>query len=485
MPNYKPSGVTVTVLDNPRIINLGAADRIPAVVGLGPTTRVVVDEAVERGTGAIDSLAAYPGAGVVATQFANTSGVTAGSLDAVAVSDNGALYDTASASVSDAGQVTWPQGDAEDNVPATGSVYYATYSYSVPGTQFDPYTVSDKEVIKARYGAESNTGGILTVAGAIVLENGSPAVMLVQASGSVYTEAAYKAAIDKLRTKSNVEQIVVVFPSGSVTRAQQETLLTYAYTHVTNMNNNGRERGLISGSPSALFASDGFDTIGDSETTGTYVYRATTLDNRNMTYVVPSSLTRVNESGQTMELDGNFAAAAVAGVQAAQSLRSTPITGFIVTGITIQDEKWNDFDMRQLAAGGCLVLDSRDGTVTIYDAITTDGTSADTEELSVVAIKRLVQRSVRDGLKNTYTNRGKVITPTTPSDVEATTAAILQTLINSGEIFAFGEEDDPTTGELKISAKQNTAEPRQVDVTFSYKPLYPLKFISVTVSVFV
>jgi len=118
------------------------------------------------------------------------------------------------------------------------------------------------------------TTGLLTTAGSINLEHGAPSVMLVQASGSTYNVDNYKTAIDKLQKKGGIEQVVVVFPSGSVTRAQQETLLTYAFSHVQAMNQNKRERGLISGSPSTSFASDGIDTIGDASTTGTYVYRS-------------------------------------------------------------------------------------------------------------------------------------------------------------------------------------------------------------------
>jgi hypothetical protein len=481
--SYKPAGTTVTVLDNPRIINLGEATRIPAIVALGPVTRVVVDEAVQRGQGATDNLSMYPGSGLSVGQITNTTGVTAGQLTYVQISANGALYSSpASASI---GTLTWPQGVLGPNFPATGSVYYVSYQYTVPSTQYDPYTASDKNLIKARYGAESNSTGLLTIGGSIVLENGSPAVMLVQASGSAYIEANYKTAIDKLQKKDNIEQLVILFPSGSVTRAQQETLLTYAMSHVLTMSNNGKERGLMCGSPSATFVADGFDTIGDNSTVGTYVYRANALNNRNVVYVVPSYCTRPDANGNTMVLDGNYAAAAVAGVQAAQSNRSTPIGGFVVTGITLLDEKWNDFEMNQLGAADCLVLDSHSGVATIRDAITTDGTSADTQEISVVAVQRLVKRTVRTGLNNTYVGKGVVITNTTTSHIEGTTAAILQTLTTAGEIAGYGTVDNPTTGEVKISAKQNAQEPRQVDVTFSYRPAYPLKFLQVTVSVFV
>ena len=309
--------------------------------------------------------------------------------------------------------------------------------------------------------------------------------MLSQASGSVYSETAYKTAIDNIEKQNYIEQIVVVFPSGSVTRAQQETLLVYAFSHVGKMNMNRKERGIIQGSPSENYASDGFDLIGDSATPATYCYRATVLRSEDSVYVVPSECSRVDESGNTMILDGNFLSAAVAGKHVAQRKRSTPITGMAVTGITITNEKWTDFEMNFLASNGCLVLAGKSSVATIRDAITTDPTSADTQEISVISQKRLVKRSLRNGLENTYTGKGKVILPTTPNDVIATTEAILKTLERQGEIFGYGAVDDPTTGETKISAKQDPNEPRRIEVTCSIKYLYPLKWISVTVSTYV
>jgi hypothetical protein len=186
-----------------------------------------------------------------------------------------------------------------------------------------------------------------------------------------------------------------------------------------------------------------------------------------------------------MLLDGNFAAAAIAGKQCSQRLRSTPITGMAITGVTMDDEKWNDSEMNFLASSGCLVLQSKSGIIKIRDAITTDPANADTQEMSVISQERLVKRSLRNGLENTYKGKGKVILPTTPNDVIATTEAILRTLVKEGEIYGYGTIDDPVTGETKISAKQNSTEPRAIDVTCSVKYLYPLKWIRVTVSTYV
>ena len=482
---YQPPGTTVNVNINPRIINLGDTTRITAIVAMGPSSVGITDEAVIRGTGSIDYLSVYSGAGVSVSRITDQPGLVPGLLNYVPISSAGGLYNLSSASVNSAGSLSWPTHSVDPNVPVIGSTYYVTYSASIPSSQLLPSTYSDKQPITAAYGPEGNTTGMLTIGGSISLENGAPGVTLVQASGSSYNMQAYQNAIDLLQTKTNIEQLIVLFPSGSVTMAQQQALMVYAYSHVLKMSQNNHERGLLLGSPSPYYASDGQDTIGDPTTLNTYAGIAATLKNQNVGYVVPSRVWRYDPNGNYMELDGNFAAAAVGAVQVAQPLICTPITGFSVVGIQIQDEKWNDFQANTLSSYNCLVLQSVNGFVTIKDAITTDPTSADTQELSVVAQQRLVKRSIRNGLNSTYINKGFVILPDTPSDVASTVNAILDGLVTQGEIYAFGQNNNPLTGETATSAVQDPTEPRRILVTCSVKYLYPLKWILVSVNTYI
>jgi hypothetical protein len=186
-----------------------------------------------------------------------------------------------------------------------------------------------------------------------------------------------------------------------------------------------------------------------------------------------------------MKLDGNYIAAALAGLRSAQPKRSTPVHGFVLTGFSIEDEKWNDMEMNRLGAASCCVIQSKSGIVTVRDDITTDPTSADTQEPSVVDVQRLVKETLRKGLNDVFSNKGKVINSTTVNDVVAVTTSLLQSLVRAQEISAYGKIDNPLTGETKVSAKQNAQEPRQIDVSCSYKPLYPLKWINVTVNVYI
>jgi hypothetical protein len=482
MGNPLPN-VSTTVKNNPNIISNQTGLRLPAFVGLGPTSILYVAEAVVRGSGSVDNLSVYPSSGSSLVQVASISGVTVGAPNAVLTSQGGQLYQIASASVSGAGQITWNTGSVID-IPAQGVVYYVTYNSNVPVSQYSLQTTSTKQQLQALYGNENNQTGILTIAGSLALENGSPQVITVQASGSSFNVSAYQAAITQLQKLNNIEQIVCVFPSGSVTAAQQQQVLTFAFSQTQYMNNIGKDTGLMSGSPSALYASDGFDTIGFASQPGTYLYRSAALQSADSLYVVPSTIQRYDQSGNLIQIDGNFGAAAIAGLQAAQPLRSTPLDGFVVTGLVIEDNKWLPAEEQQLSDGNCTILVSNAGVVTILQYITGDSTSADTQEPSVRAVERLVKRTLNTGLFNAYMNKGLTIQPETILDVIATTNALLQGLVTGKEIVAYGKSNNPITGEVATSAIQDATNPLQINVTASYQPAYPLKFISVTVNVF-
>lgn len=506
MSLYSPPKVDVNVVPNPRIINIAGEARLPAIVGVGPTVRYVTDEAVQRGVTNIDTLSVFPASNVVITKVAKRSGLNyvsgSSSNDPDAfVGEFGSLYLPSGSVVNSQiidgyislgnGKISWgqdPLSVSKGFVPSTGSVYYVSYTYNVTSEQFEPKVFSDKQSLINTYGEEGNTTGSLTTAASIVLENGSPAVIVCQVSGSLsnYSVSSYRDAIDKLRKKSAVEEIIAIFPSGSLpTSSFRDDVHSYLFQHVQLMNSVGRWRGMYYGVPSPKYNPNGFDLIGDATISNSYIGKATTYSDSDVILVAPSIVWRTNSKNERIELDGSYAACAVAGVHAAQTLRSTPITGFAVTGINIEEDKWDMFQMNTLGAGGVLVLQNVAGLITIRDAITTDSTSADTQEINVVSQRRLVQRTLSQKLFETYTNKGKTINPQTVRDVEATTRSILNSLRQSGEIFGYGTKDDPNTGETKITAIQDSNEPRRINVTCSVKFLYPMKFISVTVSTFV
>jgi len=459
---YRPPSVRVESVPNYRIINIGEDVRVPAIVGVGPSTLTVTDEAVVRSSGSgslhrdslanynvtVTKVAAYPGA---ASSYSNWDGNwTSGS----------------GTSADDPGYIQWNGGSPGDGQPRNNETYYVSYTYPVPSTQFDPTLFVDSADVEAKYGSENLTDGQITIAAKIALENGAPAVMCQQISGSSSSDAVWTAAFDKLRKKDNIAYVVPVSTSGSVHTAALLHCLRESVPSV------GHERETILG-------------MADGSTVNQILARAASINSKRGIVTFGNDVIRTLADNTILTLDGSYVAAAIAGSQTGQEKPIQPITGKIIVGFSIPDDQFEPYDMNRMANGGVLVIYAKSGIIKVRHAITTDGTSADTEEMSVVAADDLVRRITRNRLTEAFLGKGIVIGPGTPTAVVQAVKAIWAQLIRDGLIFDYGKKFDPTTGEVPITATQDSNEPRQINVTGAIKFLYPLNYINVTFFIYV
>ncbi len=367
-----------------------------------------------------------------------------------------------------------------------GDVYYANYTHTVLDTQYAPQTFVDSADILATYGDEDVSTGVLSIAGQMALENGAPAVILCQVSGSE-TAANYLTAINKLQKQHNVGYVMAVFSSGSITLANMRTVQGYLKTHADQMSQPsvGLERGVIVGDSSDVYASAGGISIEGATEISDYTARAQAIASKQVSYVVPAYGTRTDKDGNVMELDANFASCAIAGLVTGQVSEEIPVHGFQLVGYTIDNDRWSEFEMNQLGSRGCLTLYSHQDVVKVRDAITTDSTSAETEEISVVDVERRVKRSLRTGLDNAFIGKGLVVNEDTEDDVVGIAESVLNQLVRDSVIVSYGKKNNPDTGEVPIKASQDSSEPRLINLTCSYKPAFPLKYITATVNTYV
>lgn len=461
---YTPPSVQVTSIANNRIINITGDARIPAIVGAGPSLRTVTDQAVIRGSGAgpdqlnitpsgsagtvsLTRVAAYPGA---PTSNSNWDG-----------------YYSLSGSF---GDIYWdPTATAGSDAPQQGEIYYVSYTYPVSDTQFEPTLFTDSRDIIATYGSESATNK-LTVAANMALENGAPAVMCLQVSGSASSLTNWQSAFDKLKKKSNIAYVVPVTTDTDVAG-----VVAAALQHCNEQSSPiiGHERETIVGMDS-------------SATVGTLISKSDALDDKRAILVAPgASVTRTAPTGTSLTLDGSYIAAALAGLITAQDKPIQPVTGKIITGFVIPDDQYEPYEMNRMAAEGITVIYAKSGVNKVRHAITTDPTSADTYEISVVAADDMVRRITREKLTDAYIGKGLVITESTPAQVVGTVKAIWNSLVRDGLIFEYGTKNDPTTGEVPISAVQDPNEPTRINVTGAVKFLYPLNYINLEFYIYV
>jgi len=456
MMTYQAPGVTVESIISQRVISISEEARIPAIISTGPSIRTVIDEPVERaassGSSNVDYLLHY---GVTVTQVAAIPNVSGSYSNWSGHWSYGAGTD-----VNNLGYIQWDSGTPGDGQPREGEIYYVSYTYPVPATQFDPTLFVDSDDVRAFYGDEDLITGQMTIAANLALENGAPAVMCVQVSGS--NDSDWQTAFNKLKKKKNIAYVIPI--------SNDETIQGYASNHclIESQPLIGHERECILGMSSGSDVDD-------------HVARAQALESIRVILVFPSE----NVSRGDLILDGTYVAAAVAGSICAQEKVVSPITGKVLVGFAIPDEAYEPYDMNRLGANGVLVCYSESGVIKVRHSLTTDPTSATTAEVSVVASDDYVRRITRTRLDEMFLNKGIVIGPTTPGAVEESVKAIWNAMVRNGFIYVYGTKTDPLTGEVPIKAVTDPDEPRQINVTGSIRYLYPLNYIRVTFFVYI
>lgn len=463
---YKPPGVIVRATPNPRLVNLAADIRVPVVVAEGPTTVTVVDEVIRRSGDANEVVSMTKGGITAASARSTPTGAPVGNAWTIEVDGDVGTTSEDAVINSTTGRIQWAAA-ADPAAPALGSYYYVTYTMNVDSTeQYMPQLLSTFKDIEAWYGVESSTT-ILTTMAKIVLENGALAVYALQ------KESGDSAAttVAKLENKPNISYII--YYDDTWTASEQQSVLTHA------INMSAPEAKL---ERSVIIPCD-TTTISDIDS---YTTRASTFAHKRSIVIAPETCKRTIDSTEFSFTHNLYLSCAVAGIIAAQRNPITPVHGFNLAGISITDDLYTEFEMNRLGLGGVLVTKSTGGGVpNIRDAITTDVTSADTQEISVVEGENLVKRLLRIGLERKYLGKGVVIDNTLLSDVRATIVSILTSMVNNHFIAEYGTTSNPETGEQPINVVQNSIEPRQIDIVLSVKYLYPAKFFDVTFTTYV
>ena len=461
---YTPPFVRVTSIANSRIINISGDVRIPAIVGEGPSLRTVTDRAVVRGSGSGPDLLNITPSGSAGTVTLTRVSPYPGATSSYSTWNN--RYSLSGSF----GDIYWdPAAIPGSTAPRQGEIYYVSYTYPVPSTQFDPTILTDSNDVIATYGSES-ASNTLAVAANLALENGAPAVLCVQVSGSASSLANWQATFDKLKKKDNIAYLVPVKTDNVVSG-----VVAAAVQHCNQQSSPdiGHEREVIIGMHGDAAVSD-------------YIAMSDALDDCRAILVAPgASVTRTTAAGTTLTLDGSYISAALAGLITAQPKPIQPVTGKIITGFVIPDDQYEPYEMNRMAAEGVTVIYSKSGINKVRHAVTTDPTSADTFEISVIAADDMVRRITRNKLTDAYIGKGLVITESTPAQVIGTVKAIWNSLVRDGLIFEYGTKNNPLTGEVPISAVQDSADPTRINVTGSVKFLYPLNYITLEFFIYV
>lgn len=362
---------------------------------------------------------------------------------------------------------------------------FATYHYAEP-TYYDPTRYSSYEDVKDAYGEPLNLTppslgqvgykGVtspLSLAAKIAFENGSGELILcattppgsgATTSGAISTarKTALSAAYAKVATNYAVS--IVVPLTDDVIAADAAGVGIDLSTHLTAASADGYFRtgmlGFDAGvgtTPDTLVSGGGFRSKRLS-----LVYAGS----QGMSYYNGGSL-------QYLSLGHQYLAAALAGRAAALPVQKA-LTRELVRSFTgLSGTAPSTSAKNQYAAAGVLLTEvDRAGQLVVRHSLTTDTTSINTKELSVVRARDALVALCETGLNNSGLI-GQPIDTTTTLTVKSVVSGLLEHAVIVGTIVGY----------TALAVRQRSIDPSVVEVKFAYQPAYPLNYLVVSFSI--
>lgn len=301
--------------------------------------------------------------------------------------------------------------------------------------------ISMMAYIAARNGLSDCYG--VSVQGATIGEDGS----------IVYTLDSWTKAFEALTV---VDGIDIVVPASN-----DPAVWDICGRHLLEMKDNQDER-------VAILGADGSE---DPISANQMIAYAQSLGREDMWLISPSSFNFRNPiTGVVEAVPGYYAAAAVAGYQSSVP-QYTPLTGKVISAFFSAKEFNTKIVKTNESGNGLMYIDEVSGALRVLHGVSTSTDSILTRETNIVLTKYYIIKTMRNLFANGYI--GSIITPRTLASVQSTVEGALQDLIEDNYIGAYDG----------VSVEQNGLNPTQIDVFFSYVPMYSLNYIEIEFSV--
>lgn len=359
----------------------------------------------------------------------------------------------------------------------TGDTLVVAYRYADDDyyalNQFSDY-VSFRNMYGDPFDSAGNLQSPLTFAAQVAFDNGANIVYSVALTPAGQVDSMYKAAYDLTINNYDINLLVPVFTSsgqfaGPTDLAAMTSYIAQLNSHLQEADSSGFPRNAIVGVP------ENFDqAVTPDQIASRFNYRRVVL-------VWPNRLTYYNASAQQNPFQivgGSYLAAACAGILAnnptAQGLTHRQV--YSLSGIaadinptqtTVNKNTWS-------SRGVAVMEQNRQGQLIIRHGVTTDMTSVTSREFSIVRCQDELFREVQQTLESAALI-GTPITASTALAVKGIVAGALESAKNASTIFDYNN----------LAVRQQNlpnGDPTVIEVVFSYKPTYPLNYITVTFS---
>lgn len=462
---YVPPGVYVSTDVTGAVAAVGVNDTVVCLVGRGIGYQIYTETISFAGGNAkpltqkgIDKNS------VVVTGTIDVSGVATAvtfQVDGVSTPHDYSIgqVGTGTASVSTINRTTSGQ------IPPSGTVV-VTYHYA-DDSYYQLNNFSDYSSFESVYGPPFDpvTGALLSplsLAAQLAFQNGGNVIYAVALSGTGSVAAQFAAAYGLTLPNFDINMIVPLFETA-VDGSSAQSLGAGLVGHLSNADDEGYPRVAIMGLPQA-FTGETPDVL------------AQQLDYRRVVLVWPPAFLYYNSViNSTIILDGIYFAAACAGVLANQSvnrgLTRSNIRSFSGIPISVLANMSTSNKNTWSSRGVAVAEVDRNGRLVIRHGVTTDVSSVQNRELSIVrcqdALFNLLQTSLSQA-----DMIGDPITANTPLAVKGIIAGALETALSQDTIQNY-------TNLLVRQQLLPTGDPTVIECTFSYSPTYPLNYITV------
>jgi hypothetical protein len=452
---YSPPGTYISEQQSPLAGITSITPEVVAIVGPSRGFRTAVEAIVLTGT--------------TATGLAN-GGVDNSSV--VVSSLAGVQYDLTTdytvATVSGVTQIT----RVTDGAIESGEAVRVAYEFT-DDDYFAPLEVLDYDDVKDAYGEPYNptTGAILSplsFAAQLAFQNGANRLVLVatdSSSPTLVTRAELTDAYDLLQRPDI--GFVVPLPAGMTGTSEAPgdiiNVGSDLGTHVDTASADGMFRIGMYGAP-----------LGSTVDPATI---AGGVANRRVVVAHPAKMNYYNgHANQTIEVDGFYLAAAMAGRAASlpvqMPLTRKRISGFSGIPSSVLASMTKSAKDAWATSGVALVELDRRNALVIRHGVTTDPSNVLTREMSVVRARDLMVIRIQDTLDNSQLI-GSPILEDTPLQVKSVVAGVLESLLGEQAIVEYTE----------LKARIASVDPSVIQVKFEYRPAYPLNYVLVTFSV--
>ena len=373
--------------------------------------------------------------------------------------------------------------------PTVGSVYFATYDYVRPTTDYNKaFRLFNEDQLFLQVGdATASPINPLAIAGAIAFENDAPSIFIVQVRDSdgdgSYSVTDFQTAINTGLDNSAITEVIVLD-----TRLDVQTTLLNHVTNKSSIMEKKYRRGWFG------MARD--TAIGDIDTAGTFVYMAKrTLQvapdspgRGRMILVAPpnisKTITEADGSQPTVNLDSTYLAVAVAARHTSFISVATSLLRKTLIGFNLDDfQTYLDQERRTLAPAGVCVVTNDAGRLVLTDPITTEaggGGLIDFAEISAGAQKDNCVRAVTQAVDANLIGIVPEDLTDFIFDIKSVIAVTLQSLIAVGSIGPF-KDDQGRTRDINVASDiqvfQSPTDPTKFDFRFFFNLRFPAKRI--------